>query len=192
MPTKFLSCATTLPAWVLLPVVASMRPRVSESAFSQSSATGALMESSRSILPAKVSALGSMVRSTLACSGFTVSGRRSLGGTISALAPAGLTKRSAKRSLVPRFSPAAPGEAFQSRVSSGLRRKSLEVSSLKPAFSTSARTLASSMRWSVSATVSPAEALALESMTTYRPPGCRAAKTAPFIFSRSTLVQTVS
>src|SRR5262249_15223417 len=47
----------------------------------------------------------------------------------------GLRNFSTKRSLVPRRSPAALGESFQSRASDGLRRKSAESASLKPAFS---------------------------------------------------------
>ena len=45
----------------------------------------------------------------------------------------GFTNLRTKRSLVPRFSPAAPGDVLQSRLSSGLRRKSASATSLNPA-----------------------------------------------------------
>src|SRR3954469_9637067 len=95
----------------------------------------------------------------------------------------GFTKRSAKRSLVPRRSPAAGGEEFQSRASCGLRRKSPSACSLNPALSTSSLTNCSSMRCKVLASFAPVPGLALESMRMYSPPGLRAAKTARFILS---------
>src|SRR3954470_24665623 len=52
----------------------------------------------------------------------------------------GFTKRTAKRTVGPRGSPAAGGDEFQSRASCGLRSKSPSVCSLKPAFSTSSLT----------------------------------------------------
>src|SRR5882724_12877841 len=58
----------------------------------------------------------------------------------------GFRKRSTNRSLVPRRSPAARGESFQSRVSSLLRRKSACPSSTNPAARTSDLTTFSSIR----------------------------------------------
>src|SRR5206468_12016025 len=98
----------------------------------------------------------------------------------------GFTKRSAKRSLVPRRSPAAGGDEFQSRASCGLRRKSPSVCSLNPAFSTSCLTNCSSIRCRVFASCVPMPVFALESITTNSPPGFKAEKIARFILPRST------
>jgi hypothetical protein len=98
-----------------------------------------------------------------------------------------LTNSSTKRSLVPRLSPVR-GEALQSRPSSGLRRKS-EAASVKPACSTSARSVDSSMRCRVSTSFAPLPAFALWSTMPYTPPGLSARNTAAFIFARSTFCQ---
>src|SRR2546430_7640975 len=89
-------------------------------------------------------------------------------GSSNVLYPDGLTKRSANRSLVPRFPAfsAAGGEAFQSRASAGLRRNSLSDSRRNPALCTSSLTTLSSIRCSVFVSASPVPSLALESMTT--------------------------
>src|SRR5205823_2240844 len=104
----------------------------------------------------------------------------------------GLTKRSAKRSLVPRRAPAAPGDESQSRASSGLRRKSPSACSLKPAFCTSSLTNCSSIRWISFAALAPVPGFALESTTMNSPPGFKAAKMAWFILSRSTCMYVTS
>src|SRR5438132_13276534 len=79
-------------------------------------------------------------------------------GSSNVLYPDGLTKRSANRSLVPRFPAfsAAGGEAFQSRASAGLRRDSLSDSRRKPALCTSSLTTLSSIRCNVFVSASPA------------------------------------
>ncbi len=81
---------------------------------------------------------------------------------------------------------AAPGDEFQSRVSAGLRRKSPWAASLKPACSTSSLTTFSSMRCRVAVSETPLPSFALESMTTYAPPGCSALKIKRFMRTRST------
>ena len=101
-------------------------------------------------------------------------------------------KTRTKRSLVPRRAPASRGESFQSRVSDGLRRKSPDLSSWNPARSTSARTVDSSIRWSVFTSLVPAPAFALWSTIAYTPPGFSFSNTERFIRSRSTSIQTRS
>src|SRR2546427_13204557 len=76
----------------------------------------------------------------------------------------GLTKRSANRSLVPRFPAfsAAGGEAFQSRASAGLRRNPLSDSRRKPPPRTSSLTQPSSIPGNVFVSPSPGPPLALQ------------------------------
>src|SRR2546430_17473819 len=69
-------------------------------------------------------------------------------GSSNVLYPDGLTKRSANRSLVPRFPAfsAAGGETFQFRASAGLRKKFDFDPRLKPSVCNSCLTKLSSLR----------------------------------------------
>src|SRR2546427_12807942 len=82
-------------------------------------------------------------------------------GSSNVLYPDGLTKRSANRSLVPRFPAfsAAGGEAFQSRASAGLGRESLSDSGRDPALCTSAPATRSSILGYGFGSASPGAAL---------------------------------
>ncbi len=138
------------------------------SAFSQRMGSGWSTASSICSTPVKSSARGSMVSSAVTRVGRAPGGSRRCGGMSCACDPSGRMNLSANRSLWPRLPSlvAGPGEALQSRASSGLLRKVPSATSLKPAFSTSSLTTSTSMRWRDWVADSPLPGFAELSITT--------------------------